>query len=84
MFCVIRPSDLLLSDDDDDELEVTYNAGGIISHLAFDGACNWTNPEVSREQALQRLVRCVVRSNSALLDLIVQTTVCPAEPILFQ
>jgi len=35
---------------------VTYNAGGIISHLAFDGPNNWTNKEVSRDQALQRLV----------------------------
>lgn len=37
------------------ELEVTYNAGGIISHLASDGPSCWTNTVVSRDQALQRL-----------------------------
>ena len=56
---VVISSDLLLTDNDHSELEVTYNAGGIISHLAFDGPSNWTNTEVSRDQALQRLVRCV-------------------------
>ena len=53
---VFLSSDLLESDSTQHELEVTYNAGGIISHLAFDGPNNWTNKEVSRDQALQRLV----------------------------
>ena len=38
------------------ELEITYNAAGIICHLAFDGPENWTNHLVSRDQALDRLV----------------------------
>ncbi|CAH3037645.1 unnamed protein product [Pocillopora meandrina] len=41
------------------ELEVTYNAGGIVSHLAFDGVNMWTNQIVSRTQALRRLVETV-------------------------
>ncbi|XP_022789146.1 protein zer-1 homolog isoform X2 [Stylophora pistillata] len=41
------------------ELEVTYNAGGIVSHLAFDGVNNWTSHTVSRTQALQRLAETV-------------------------
>lgn len=51
--------DLLESDNNQYELEVTYNAGGIISHLAFDGPSNWTNKEVSLNQALQRLERTI-------------------------
>lgn len=51
--------DLLQSDSTQHELEVTYNAGGIISHLAFDGPNNWTNKEVSRDQALQRLDKTI-------------------------
>lgn len=40
----------------EDQLEITYNAAGIICHLAFDGPENWTNNVVSRDQALYRLV----------------------------
>lgn len=40
----------------EDQLEITYNAAGIICHLAFDGPENWTNNVVSRDQALDRLV----------------------------
>jgi len=38
------------------QLEVTYNAAGIICHLAFDGPDNWTNHMVSRDKALDRLM----------------------------
>jgi len=41
------------------QLEVTYNAAGIICHLAFDDPKNWTNQMVSRDQALDRLVKTI-------------------------
>ena len=51
--CLVSSSELLQTEG---QLEVTYNAAGIICHLAFDGPDNWTNHMVSRDKALERLV----------------------------
>lgn len=55
LVCIVSSSGLLQTEG---QLEVTYNAAGIICHLAFDGPDNWTNHIVSRDQALDRLVCC--------------------------
>ena len=39
------------------DLEVSYNAAGILCHLASDGVQAWTNPSLDRDETLQRLVR---------------------------
>ena len=42
-------------------LKVSYNAAGVLSHLASDGAGAWTITQPSREHVLERLVRAVTR-----------------------
>merc|ERR1719394_2325752 len=59
-------SDLLrnmmgLLDSGKDGIEVSYNAAGVLSHLASDGAGAWTITQPSREHVLERLVRAVTR-----------------------
>ena len=43
-------------------LKVSYNAAGVLSHLASDGPLAWTISQPSREHVLERLVRAVTRS----------------------
>jgi hypothetical protein len=47
-------SDLL---DTTNELEVSYNAAGILCHMAYDGPGVWTCDTVTREMAMEKLVR---------------------------
>ena len=47
-------SDILLK-------KVSYNAAGVLSHLASDGPLAWTISQPSREHVLERLVRAVTR-----------------------
>ena len=42
-------------------LKVSYNAAGVLSHLASDGPLAWTISQPSREHVLERLVRAVTR-----------------------
>ena len=42
-------------------LQVSYNAAGVLSHLASDGPFAWTISQPSREHVLERLVRAVTR-----------------------
>ena len=41
---------------------MSYNAAGVLSHLASDGPFAWTISQPSREHVLERLVRAVTRS----------------------
>ena len=42
-------------------LKVSYNAAGVLSHLASDGPLAWTISQPSREHVLERLVRAITR-----------------------
>ena len=57
------PSYLLLSQSmrSDILFKVSYNAAGVLSHLASDGPFAWTISQPSREHVLERLVRAVTR-----------------------
>jgi len=50
-----------LLDSSKDGIEVSYNAAGVLSHLASDGPSAWAIEEPSREHVLERLVRAVTR-----------------------
>jgi len=50
-----------LLDSSKDGIEVSYNAAGVLSHLASDGPGGWSIQEPSREHVLERLVRAVSR-----------------------
>jgi len=50
-----------LLDSGKDGIEVSYNAAGVLSHLASDGPLAWTISQPSREHVLERLVRAVTR-----------------------
>merc|ERR1719266_3057085 len=50
-----------LLDSSKDGIEVSYNAAGVLSHLASDGPEGWSIQEPSREHVLERLVRAVSR-----------------------
>lgn len=52
-------SDLL--DSSCDGIEVSYNAAGVISHIASDGPEVWTVREPSREQVLSRMMAAIDR-----------------------
>lgn len=52
-------SDLL--DSRSDGIEVSYNAAGVISHMASDGAAVWTVKEPSRDAVLRRMVAAIER-----------------------
>lgn len=52
-------SDLL--DSCSDGIEVSYNAAGVLSHMASDGPEVWTIEEPSRESVLSRMVAAIER-----------------------
>jgi Zyg-11 family protein len=40
-------------------LQVSYNAAGVLAHMASDGAAAWTIAEPSREDVLSRMVDAI-------------------------
>ena len=50
-----------LLDSQKDGIEVSYNAAGVVSHLASDGQHSWTVETPERNHVLERLVRAVNR-----------------------
>ena len=50
-----------LLDSHKDGIEVSYNACGVLSHIASDGPEAWTIEKPEREHVLERLVRAVTR-----------------------
>ena len=50
-----------LLDSHTDGIEVSYNAAGVLSHMASDGAEAWTITCPARDHVLERLVRAVNR-----------------------
>lgn len=52
-----------LMDNNNYELEVSYNAAGILCHLASDGAQAWTNSTLDRDEAMRNLVQTVEEWN---------------------
>lgn len=44
-----------------DGIEVSYNAAGVLAHIASDGADAWTIPSPSREDVLESLVKNIER-----------------------
>ena len=50
-----------LLDSGRDGIEVSYNAAGVLSHIASDGLAAWTVEAPDREHVLERLVRAVNR-----------------------
>merc|ERR550517_2312127 len=50
-----------LLDSNSDGIEVSYNAAGVLAHMASDGAEAWTIEEPSRDQVLARMVRAINR-----------------------
>lgn len=59
--CLSVFSDLLESRSRD--IEVSYNAAGIISHIASDGPEAWTVDEPSRQHVLNKMVRTIDKWN---------------------
>ena len=51
-----------LLDSQRDGIEVSYNAAGVLSHIASDGDQVWTIHTPHRDHVLERLVRAVNRS----------------------
>lgn len=54
-------SDLL--DSNSDGIEVSYNAAGVLAHIASDGAEAWTIESPSREEVLDRMFQAIERWN---------------------
>lgn len=54
-------SDLLNSNSDG--IEVSYNAAGVLAHIASDGAEAWTIEHPSREYVLDRMFQAIERWN---------------------
>lgn len=52
-------SDLL--DSDGEGIEVSYNAAGVLSHIAYDGAQHWTIESPLRRDVLHRMVWAIER-----------------------
>ncbi|XP_063235168.1 protein zer-1 homolog isoform X2 [Bacillus rossius redtenbacheri] len=50
-----------LLDSSSDGIEVSYNAAGVLSHMASDGAGAWTLDCPRREDVLQRMVQAIER-----------------------
>jgi len=50
-----------LLDSQTDGIEVSYNAAGVLSHMASDGPAAWTISCPARDHVLERLVRAVNR-----------------------
>ena len=59
-----------LLDSGRDGIEVSYNAAGVLSHIASDGLAAWTVEAPDREHVLERLVRAVNRCKSVVLQTI--------------
>ena len=55
-----------LLDSGRDGIEVSYNAAGVLSHIASDGLAAWTVEAPDREHVLERLVRAVNRCKLVL------------------
>ncbi|XP_019873496.2 protein zer-1 homolog isoform X2 [Aethina tumida] len=50
-----------LLDSESDGIEVSYNAAGVISHIASDGPEVWTVSKPSREEVLRKMVLAIQR-----------------------
>lgn len=50
-----------LLDSNSDGIEVSYNAAGILAHIASDGADAWTIATPSREEVLDRMIQAIQR-----------------------
>ncbi|KAK9499321.1 hypothetical protein O3M35_002374 [Rhynocoris fuscipes] len=50
-----------LIDSSSDGIEVSYNAAGVLSHIASDGPSKWTIEEPTREYVLNRMVEAINR-----------------------
>jgi Zyg-11 family protein len=46
-----------------DGIEVSYNAAGVLAHIASDGADAWTIETPSREEVLDRMIEAIGRWN---------------------
>ncbi|KAK7074095.1 Protein zer-1 [Halocaridina rubra] len=62
----LMTSDLLttfadLLDSNSDGIEVSYNAAGVLSHIASGGAETWTIEEPTRAEVLERMVAAIER-----------------------
>ena len=55
------PEFSFLLDSHKDGIEVSYNACGVLSHIASDGPEAWTISKPERDHVLERLVRAVTR-----------------------
>lgn len=58
---IIVFSDLL--DSNSDGIEVSYNAAGVLAHIASDGAEAWTIQSPTREEVLGRMFGAIERWN---------------------
>lgn len=56
---IIVFSDLL--DSNSDGIEVSYNAAGVLAHIASDGAEAWTITSPTREEVLDRMFQAIDR-----------------------
>lgn len=52
-----------LLDSNSDGIEVSYNAAGVLAHIASDGADAWTILSPSREEVLDRMFQAIERWN---------------------
>lgn len=64
--CRLMTSDLLttfadLLDSNSDGIEVSYNAAGVLSHIASDGVEAWTIDHPTRNEVLERMVAAIER-----------------------
>lgn len=50
-----------LLDSNSDGIEVSYNAAGVLAHIASDGAEAWTIESPSRESVLDRMIQAIER-----------------------
>lgn len=52
-----------LLDSNSDGIEVSYNAAGVLAHIASDGAEAWTIVSPSRDQVLDKMFQAIERWN---------------------
>merc|ERR1712059_10037 len=71
-----------LLDSQTDGIEVSYNAAGVISHIASDGEEAWTIHNPSRSHVLERLNRAVNRWDLASNRNINYRSLCPIIDLL--
>lgn len=50
-----------LLESNSDGIEVSYNAAGVLAHIASDGAEAWTIESPSRESVLDRMIQAIER-----------------------